>query len=287
MKLGYNTNGLPHHRWEEALQLIAETGFESVALTVDHHCLSPFAPDRQREAEKVREHLRRLGLRCVIETGARFLLNPWVKHEPTLLSPNKEDRQKRLDFLRYCVDLAAFLQADAVSFWSGILRDDVPRSAALQRLAAGCLPVIDDAAAKNVRLAFEPEPGMFIETLADFAELRQHCPAEHFGLTMDIGHVHCVEEGDLADHLKQWGPLIFNVHIEDMRRGVHEHLPFGEGEIDFPPVLATLQEIGYAGGVHVELSRHGHVAPQMLRESYRFLTNLLQQQQQQAAERCD
>ncbi|MGW4149959.1 sugar phosphate isomerase/epimerase, partial [Streptomyces albogriseolus] len=28
--------------------------------------------------------------------------------------------------------------------------------------------------------------------------------------------------------------------IEDMRRGVHEHLPFGDGEIDFPPVLAAL-----------------------------------------------
>ena len=26
-----------------------------------------------------------------------------------------------------------------------------------------------------------------------------------------------------------------------MRRGVHDHLRFGEGEIDFPPVLATLR----------------------------------------------
>ena len=37
---------------------------------------------------------------------------------------------------------------------------------------------------------------------------------------------------------------------------------FGEGEIDFVPVLRTLHEIGYTGGVHVELSRHSHDAVQ-------------------------
>ena len=32
-----------------------------------------------------------------------------------------------------------------------------------------------------------------------------------------------------------------------MRRGVHEHLPFGEGEVDLPAVLAALSDIGYGG----------------------------------------
>jgi sugar phosphate isomerase/epimerase len=56
-----------------------------------------------------------------------------------------------------------------------------------------------------------------------------------------------------------------------MCRGVHEHLRFGEGEIDFRPVLRTLAEIGYTGCVNVELSRHSHMAPEVLRESFEFL----------------
>ena len=36
---------------------------------------------------------------------------------------------------------------------------------------------------------------------------------------------------------------------------------FGEGEMDFPPIIAALAEIGYDGGVHVELSRHSHDGP--------------------------
>jgi sugar phosphate isomerase/epimerase len=60
-----------------------------------------------------------------------------------------------------------------------------------------------------------------------------------------------------------------------MRPGVHEHLPFGQGTIDFPPVIAALDEIGYEGGVHIELSRDSHRAPEALVESYQFLSRLM------------
>jgi sugar phosphate isomerase/epimerase len=64
------------------------------------------------------------------------------------------------------------------------------------------------------------------------------------------------------------------VHLEDMRRGVHDHLMFGEGEIDFAPVFAALRDIGYGGGVHVELSRHSHDAVNTARRALAFLRTL-------------
>ena len=71
--------------------------------------------------------------------------------------------------------------------------------------------------------------------------------------------------------MRRWRERLWNVHIEDMRRGVHDHLMFGEGEIDFGPVLRALEEIGYAGGVHVELSRHSHDAVETARQALAFL----------------
>jgi sugar phosphate isomerase/epimerase len=66
-------------------------------------------------------------------------------------------------------------------------------------------------------------------------------------------------------------PYLVNVQIDDMCRGVHEHLPFGAGEIDFPPVIRALAQGGYTGLVAVELPRHSHAAPTVASESLAFL----------------
>jgi sugar phosphate isomerase/epimerase len=124
---------------------------------------------------------------------------------------------------------------------------------------------------QEIRLAFEPEPGMFIDSMSRFAELKDRVNHPLFGLTIDIGHLHCHGEIPITDHLRQWKDWLWNVHIDDMRRGVHEHLMFGEGEIDFGPVLMTLQEIGYSSGVHVELNRHSHDAVETARKAMEFL----------------
>jgi sugar phosphate isomerase/epimerase len=50
-------------------------------------------------------------------------------------------------------------------------------------------------------------------------------------------------------------------------------LPFGEGEIDFPPVLRALERIGFDGLVSVELPRHSHTAHTLVPASLAFLRN--------------
>lgn len=271
MLLGYNTNGFAHHRLEDALAILAQLGYQSVALTLDHHALNPYAPDLARQLAAVRSLLGERGLRCVVETGARFLLDPWHKHQPTLLSASPADRERRLDFLRRAVDIAAALQADAVSFWSGTPRDDAAPEQLLERLVAGCQQLCVYAAARGVRLAFEPEPGMVIDTMERYAALREQVAHPAFGLTLDIGHLHCLDETPIAEQIHRWQHVLWNVHIEDMRRGVHDHLMFGEGEIDFRPVLAALRDTSYVGGVHIELSRHSHDAVETARRALAFL----------------
>lgn len=271
MKLGYNTNGFPYHRLEDTLRILAELGYQSVALTLDYHALNPFDADLRGQTARVRALLDRLQLGCVVETGARFLLDPWRKHQPTLLSRDAEERAKRRDFLMRAIDIARELRADAVSFWSGARFEPEPDATLWRRLIEGCRALADAAAAKGVRLAFEPEPGMFVDTQAKFEALYGAVSHPAFGLTLDIGHLHCMDEVPIAGHLRAWKHCLWNVHIEDMRRGVHEHLMFGDGEIDFAPVLQTLREL-YSGGVHVELSRHGHDAVEMARRAREFLS---------------
>jgi sugar phosphate isomerase/epimerase len=271
MLLGYNTNGFAHHRLEDSLSILAALGYQSVALTLDHHALNPFDPDLPSQLRAVSALLGRLGLRSVVETGARFLLDPWHKHQPTLLSAEAARRERRGEFLRAAVDIARALDAEAVSLWSGTAREGEGKDVLLSRLVEGCRRLSDYAAERRVRLAFEPEPGMLINTMDRFAELFDRVAHPAFGLTLDIGHLHCQGEVPLAGHVRRWRERLWNVHIEDMCRGAHDHLMFGEGEIDFGPVLRALDEIEYTGGVHVELSRHSHDAVETARQALVFL----------------
>ncbi len=280
MLLGYNTNGFPHHRLDDALNILADLGYQSVAITLDYHALDPYSADLKRQLAEVRGLLERHRLRSVIETGARFLLDPRRKHQPTLVSPTPEERARRLDFLRRAVDIAAELNADAVSFWSGTPVDAAPQEVLAQRLRDGCLGLLEYAGGRNIRLAFEPEPGMFIDSMNRFASLKETLPDPRFGLTIDIGHLYCQGELPITDQLQRWKDLLWNIHIDDMRPGVHEHLMFGKGEIDFGAVLGTLHEIGYTGGVHVELSRHGHDAVRAAEKARDFLLARWPQEEQ-------
>jgi sugar phosphate isomerase/epimerase len=270
---GYNTNGFAHHRLEDALEILAEMGYRSVALTLDHHALNPFDPDLPAQLARVHALLIRFGLRCVIETGARFLLDPRRKHQPTLVGP-EIDNGPRMEFLKKAIDIAGELGADAVSFWSGQTSEGIAADMKWNHLVRCCKALCRHAQGKGVRLAFEPEPGMFVDTMKRFATLVKRVDHPLFGLTLDVGHLVCQGEVPVGRHIRAWRELLWNVHIEDMRTGVHDHLMFGEGEVDFAEALGALREVGYTGGVYVELSRHSHDAVSTARQALAFLQSV-------------
>ncbi len=260
LRFGYVTNGLSGHRLDDALVLLAEAGYGGVALTLDHVHFDPDAPDMLGRAAALRARLAELGLACVVETGARFALDPRRKHFPALLD---EGRERRAAMLRRAVDVAVELHAPVVSLWSGARPAELDDDAAWARLLDAFAPVLEHAASQGVVLGFEPEPGMFVERLDDFETLDAalgHPSA--LGLTLDLGHCICLEPGPdpVTTCIRRGASRLVHVHIEDMRRGVHDHLMFGEGEMDVPAALRALRDVDYDGLVAVELSRHAHAA---------------------------
>src|SRR5207302_639526 len=70
----------------------------------------------------------------VVETGARFYLDPRRKHQPTLISASEAGRGRRMDFLESCVGVASKASPGCVSFWSGSPDDDATPSVLMARL---------------------------------------------------------------------------------------------------------------------------------------------------------
>ncbi len=121
MCFGYNTNGFAHHSPKDAILVLRELGYDGIAITIDHHLLNPFHQEGLDERVwRMNTFLENHGIeRTVIETGARYLLDPWRKHQPTLISPSEDERELRFTLLVFAVRLAGMLGSDAVSFWSG------------------------------------------------------------------------------------------------------------------------------------------------------------------------
>ncbi len=277
MILGYNTNGFAFHRLRDASEIIDDLGYRCIALTVDHNTIDPYRPDFESQVCSLREQLEHIGMSSVIETGARFLLDPRKKHYPTLLDRRSAARERRADFLRRCVDIAAGLGSLGVSFWSGALPSGQDEEAAFGLLTASCRELADHAAARGVVLAFEPEPGMLVDTLGKYERLAGSVARENFRLTIDVGHLQCSEAEPAAALIRRHAAALANVHLDDMRRGVHDHLFFGEGEVDFAEVFAALDAAGYAGPACVELSRHSHDAVETARRAKEFLDRVARQ----------
>ena len=272
MRLGYSTNSIGDIPLLDALPLLRDLGYAAVAITLDHHVLNPFGAALPVELARWRAALEAGGMTCVIETGSRHLLDPLRKHEPTLVSAHRSDRLRRIDFLVRAIDIAQALNAACVSLWSGVVGDSADEEAVWQRLTESLAPVLDHAAARGVAIGFEPEPGMFIDTLDRYRLLLDRLGSpERLKLTLDIGHMECMGERPAVDVLRPWVDRIVNVHIDDMLAGRHEHLPLGTGEVDFTGIMPLLAAAGYTGGIHVELPRQAHRWLETARQSAAFL----------------
>jgi sugar phosphate isomerase/epimerase len=273
LRYGYVTSGLAHHRLDEALRLLADLGYDGCAITLDHAHLDPFAPGLATEVGRIAGLAQRLGLALGVETGARFLLDPRRKHEPTLLSAEPDGRARRVDFLGRAIAIARDLGAPVVSLWSGIAPRGAPPAIAWARLREGVEAVVRRAGDSGVRLGFEPEPGMLAESVADYRALRAAIDDPALGLTLDLGHCLLTEPAPPAEVVRQVAPVLVNVHAEDMRRPLHEHLAFGQGEMCYPPILAALAGVAYTGLVNVELSRDSHRAPEVAAAARAYLAD--------------
>lgn len=258
MLLGYQTNGLQNHRLADALQLLAEHGYRAVGITPDTCHLDP-AVTSDADLAVVARQLRDLNLAPVVETGARFLLDPRHKHEPTLMTVDRAARARRLDFYSRSAAMAVRLGASVVSFWTGI--DRAPGDDSFERVLVSVRDACARIRAEGAVPSLEPEPGMAVATVAGWRQVQQALGTEAPRLTLDLGHLYVEWEGEPATVVAEVAGELAQVHLEDMRRGVHEHLLPGTGDVDFPAVLTALQKAAYRGPVCFELSRASHQAP--------------------------
>ncbi len=256
-RLAFSTNAYTKHRLSEAVAGVAAAGYRAVEILADHpHAYPPTFSEH--EARRLRERLDALGLEAVAvnaNTAMAYFdpLPETLTFEPSLIAPNPQHRDDRVRIYGQAMALANRLGAPVVTITGGQRTSDEPDNVLHDRLLEGLERLAHAADLAGVDLAFEPEPGQFIETTAAVRDILETVDHPRLGANVDVGHAWCAGD-DPAEAIRTLGPRVKHLHLEDIKDRVHYHLIPGEGgEIDFRAIRDALDAIGYAGAAAVEL----------------------------------
>lgn len=103
----------------------------------------------------------------------------------------------------------------------------------------------DMAERAGVQIALEVIPNRLSNADALVSFIENDCEGAKIGICMDVGHAFIM--GDLGDAIETCSGHLITTHLHDNRRTSDDHLTPGEGLIDWPATLMSLQKIGYDG----------------------------------------
>jgi sugar phosphate isomerase/epimerase len=116
------------------------------------------------------------------------------------------------------------------------------RRDAARRSVEDLLPMASRA---GVQLALEVIPNSLSSAESLVAFIEEDLEGADVGICLDVGHAFLM--GDLGDAIETCSGHLVTTHLHDNRGKTDDHLTPGEGGINWPTTLMSLQKIGYDG----------------------------------------
>jgi sugar phosphate isomerase/epimerase len=174
-----------------------------------------------------------------------------IRHGLELTANDESKRRAARDFIRTIIDLGGPLGAPAIigSMQGRHGVDGIDAPTARARLSEALEELGEYARQYDVPLIYEPlnryETNM-CNTVEQGVALLRSLSTRNVRLLADLFHMN-IEEVDVAAALREGADLIGHVHFVDSNRR-----PAGCGHMDFAPIAAALQAIGYEHYVSAE-----------------------------------
>lgn len=205
--------------------------------------------------------------RCLAETGRRPTVHaPFFDLSPGAMEPLV--RQITLQRLTQALQAAGRLGAHLMVVHPGYDRWRYPKLAATWAAQAAdtFTSLLTLAEQLDCRLALE---NIYEDTPATLLALVEQLDSPFFGHCFDIGHWQLFGSTAQAEWLAALAPRLLHLHLHDNRGQNDDHLPVGEGIIDFAPLMKSLA--GAAAPPSITLEAHD---PEELQRSLANLGNL-------------
>jgi len=283
MKIGHMSGAFDHYPLTEVIPRLAALGYQGVELCAE------VAPWRKPHVTpqlgpKERAAIRQLAQDHGLEISA-------IAAHISLVDADRRTRQRHVDYVKGCIDLALDVGTNVVIGLTGAPPDGVPREKAWGWLLENIAACTRYAAERGIRFGIEAVGFCLVATMADLNQLLDDLKEEKLYVNFDPSHLPVVGE-DPAEWVRTLGSRIVHIHVKDARiRGPDEEKmlfmgvpldfecpPLGKGVIRFGEMVGALREIGYQGFLSVEYAAHVFGYPGDLWEaaaqSKRFMDDL-------------
>jgi inosose dehydratase len=139
------------------------------------------------------------------------------------------------------------------------------------------------AVSKDIRLAYHPHLDCFIETGSQLSRLMEEIDPELVGLCIDPAHL-VLAGTDPVQVVRDFGDALAYMHFKDSAvdaqtpHGGERYSAFcelGAGSVDFPGIIAVLNDLSYSGVIVIELDVSKKTPEESCRESVTYLREVL------------
>ena len=249
--VGLSTGSFYTRSLFEILEPIRSRGFKHLEVCSHPRHLDYSRPDR---VQKASVRLQQLGLEPVSFHA------PYGEHIDVTAS-DKGFRKRSIREILLALDAAAVLGASNFVLHPGPELGDPAHTAkeraeklrtatdsigfiAEQCMKYGITPVLENML-----------PSMYVGTAGDLESILGRLNLEQIGICLDTGHGNL--SGGLRRIVDRLGPHLRVLHVHDNKAGSDEHLPPGQGSVDWHGLLRALLAAGYSGPLLMELQGGG------------------------------
>ncbi|WP_027092299.1 sugar phosphate isomerase/epimerase family protein [Cohnella thermotolerans] len=237
----------------DCIRLAKDAGFEGIELALNESGELGLQTT-EKEAREIAARLEDAGLDiCGLATGLYWSYS--------MTSESAAIRDKAMDICKKQLELAAAFGVDAILVIPGAVGVDfIPDSEvvdydkAYDRALEAIRKLAPEAEAAGVSIAIENVWNKFLLSPLELRAFIDAVGSPSVGSYFDVGNV--VHSGYPEQWIRILGPRIKKVHFKDYRRqagGLHGFVDLLAGDVDYPAVVAALQDVGYDKYVIAEM----------------------------------
>jgi sugar phosphate isomerase/epimerase len=265
--LCYSTGSLPDaFSLSEIAKLLSPTPFRGVELVVTAEMLKHASDGPYWRAVRTDFEKEGLGFRNV-HLGDPHLLGP-IPHAPGLASLDVVGQSRKLAAVEIAVAIASNLGSPHVTLTTGLPDSEDAMDRHMDSLKMALVNLVRQKPS-NLVFLIEQEPEHVIRSTSQLIELGQTFQGDVF-INFDVGHSEVMGE-DIGSAIGQLGPLLRNIHLEDIKDRIHAHKLYGDGDVDFGAIFTSLRSIGYHGDYTPDLYPFKHDYARAMEASLAFL----------------